>query len=189
MRGTARVMLSFSVVFSIVTGAFLLSAVSAAAGAEAVKIQELIERAEDYDGRHVTIEGEAIGDIMARGEMAWITVNDDAYSEAGLGEGGDFAGISNSGIGVWLPAEEARKVRLLGGYKNKGDRVVVTGVFHRADRENGGDMCIRGVYLEVVERGYPIAHPVPYLEMAVALLLFCVVLALGRIWWKGNRAA
>jgi hypothetical protein len=175
------------VLISCLACVFLGSATQALADGEHVSTQELIENAEEYDGREVVIEGEVVGDIMVRDTHAWITVNDDSYSELSLEEGGAFTGISNYGIGIWLPADEAEKIEVLGGYKNKGDRVRVEGVFHRADTENGGDMDVHGTYLQVLEPGYPFARPFAWKKLIFLLALFAVVLVLGTIWWKRTR--
>jgi hypothetical protein len=169
------------------TCAFFSFAARAQADGETVSTQELIENAEEFDGREVVIEGEVVGDIMNRGTHAWITVDDDSYSDLSLEEGGDFTGISNYGMGVWLPADEAEKIRVLGGYKHKGDRVRVEGVFHRADTENGGDMDIHGTYLQVLEPGYPFAHPFAWWKLVLLLVLFSVLSLLGTVWWKRTR--
>ena len=77
----------------------------AAAGGEGVAVTsaELLDDWRELDGRKVVFRGEAVGDVMRRGDFAWITVNDDPYSRKALLEGGELRG-GNSGIGVWLPA-------------------------------------------------------------------------------------
>lgn len=168
--------------------AFLAFPGEVRADGEPVSTRELIENAGEYDGREVAIEGEAVGDVMRRGNHAWITVNDDTYSERSLEEGGEFEGTSNYGISVWLPAAEADKIEILGGYKYGGDRVRVEGVFHRVDHENGGDMSIHGSRLEVIEPGHPISHSFAWWKLALSLALLAVVLVLGRAWWKTSSA-
>ncbi|MDI7253376.1 MAG: hypothetical protein QME89_12595, partial [Actinomycetota bacterium] len=170
--------------------AFPLASSPRAWGADGlVTVQELVERAEEYDGQEVVIEGEAVGDVMIRGEEAWITVNDDPYSRRSLEEGGEFAGLSNCGIGVVLPRKEAEKVKVLGSYKHHGDRVRVRGIFHRADPSHGGDTVIEGRFLEVVEPGYPIKHPFSYGKLAVGLSLALVALFLGSRLRKKKEAS
>ncbi len=167
---------------------FALSSVAARGAESQVTVQELVEKAQEYDGREVVVEGEVVGDVMMRGEEAWITVNDDPYSRRSLEEGGEFAGLSNYGIGVVLPRAEAEKVKVLGGYKHHGDRVRVRGIFHRADREHGGDTDIEGVSLEVVKPGYPIPHPFSYGKLAVALALSAAAAFLGSRLLKRRSA-
>ncbi len=135
----------------------------------------LIGNMEYYDGKTITIEGEAIGDIMYRGGYAWITVNDDSYSLGkSLEEGGDFVGLSNQGIGVWVSREDAEKIKTCGGYKYKGDMVRITGEFHRACHMHGGDTDIHAGSLEVIARGYAFSHPFPFGKLLVVLVLSSV---------------
>lgn len=165
--------------------AFLILCAGAVMGmGREVTIRELVENAENYDGQEVVIEGEVIGDLMIRGDEAWLTVNDDPYSVRSLVEGGDFAGLSNYSIGVRLPREETEGIRVLGSYKNHGDRVRVRGIFHRVDHASGGDMDIEGISLEVIKPGYPLPHPFAYWKLIVALALAAVAAYLGNIWRK-----
>lgn len=142
--------------------------------AEKVSVNDLINRIDHYDGRRVIIEGEAIGDLMRRGGYSWITVNDDAYSEKCIEEGGDFAGYSNIGIGVWVESGQAEAIRHLESYKTKGDRVRVNGVFHRVCAEQGGDTDIHAESLLVLQEGHEIEHPLNHLRLLVLLVMLAV---------------
>ena len=64
----------------------------------------LVENANAWNGRTVTLTGEAIGERMIRGDMAWIHVNDDAYAKKNVEEAGTLEGY-NSGHAIWLPAD------------------------------------------------------------------------------------
>jgi hypothetical protein len=143
-----------------------------------------------YDGKEVTIEGETIGDIMHRGDYAWITVNDDPYSmpvegEPGTGrsleDGGTFAGLTNMGMAVWITREDAQDLHWFGGYKCRGDTVRVTGVFHRACTEHGGDTDIHAINLTLIESGYGYSHPFPVLKLLTVLLLSAVIAVLWTL--------
>jgi hypothetical protein len=119
---------------------------------EEVSSEDLIERMDEYDGREVIFRGEAVGDVMVRGDYAWITVNDDHYSREALHEAGKLRG-GNSGIGIWLPAAEAEQVTVVGRYGTVGDYVEVRGVFNADCVEHGGDVDIHATFLEVLEPG------------------------------------
>lgn len=82
----------------------------------------------------IEYEGEIIGDIMKRGSYTWINVHDDANA-----------------VGVWVPAMEMGNVKYSGQYKYTGDIIRVTGTFHRACIEHGGDMDIHAEKLEIVK--------------------------------------
>jgi hypothetical protein len=152
---------------------------------DTVQINELIKNMRKYDGKVVTIHGEAIGDVMVRGTYAWITVNDDRYSKKSVEEGGELIGMSNSGIGVWVPERDTRAINIYGGYKNKGAEVRVTGVFHRACHEHGGDTDIHATSVELLKRGYPFRHRFPYGRLLAVIVLTCVI---GLLWyWRSVK--
>lgn len=116
---------------------------------------ELIDNAKDYDKQTIIYRGEVIGDILRRGEYAWVQVSD----------GGNV-------ISVWVEAEAAAQVKHIGRYDMRGDTVVVTGVFHRACAEHGGDVDIHAVTIQVVESGYIVSRTVsPMLVVTAAVLL------------------
>jgi hypothetical protein len=166
----------------------LLLAPQRALAAERVSVKDLTESAENYDGQTVTIEGEVIGDIMQRGDYAWITVNDDPYIALEAQEERLRAGF-NIGIGVWLPSSEAEKVKVLGGYKNVGDRVSVTGVFHRVDGEHGGDTDIVAQSLVVLKPGQPVSRPLSLIRWIILAALAVSAISLWRIRRARIRAA
>lgn len=110
--------------------------------ADTIDSSTLIEEAKNYDNSQVVYEGEIIGDIMKRGEYTWINVHDGANA-----------------IGVWLPTSEARKINYAGSYKYQGDIVRITGEFHRACTQHGGDLDIHANKLEIVKIGFK--HDIP----------------------------
>ena len=141
----------------------------------------LIENASAWDGRSISFAGEAVGEAMARGDHAWLHVNDDAYQTRDLEVGRPRAGY-NSGQAIWAPAELARRVHLFGGYRNEGDAVRVSGEFHAACREHGGDMDIHATGLEVVREGHAVAQRLhrDRLWIGIVQLIFATVLWLVR---------
>ena len=144
-----------------------------------VTVTELLEDWEEYDGREVILRGEAVGDVMARGEYAWITVNDDTYSRQALHEEGALDG-QNRGIGVWLPTGEAEKIGRLGRYGSVGDFVEVRGIFRADDEQHGGDFDIKGQSLTILEEGRPVDTSPDgwkYFALVAALLFLLVSLA------------
>ena len=150
-----------------------------ARAAEEVTVRELVDNMDKYDGQEVIITGEAIGDILNKGDYGWVTVNDDSYSVKSIEEGGELVGYGNYGIGIWAAMDELEDVHVLGGYKNKGDLVKVTGTFNRICHEHGGDTDIHASSIEVLEPGYPISHPFQYGKLLVVLVLAGVI---GALW-------
>ncbi|MDD5255748.1 MAG: DNA-binding protein [Candidatus Omnitrophica bacterium] len=104
--------------------------------AQPAESRELVSRTDLYDGKTVVYEGEAIGDIMVRGDHAWVNLHDGSYA-----------------IGVWIKREAAALITHTGGYKSKGDWVEVTGVFNKACPQHGGDLDIHGESLRIITPG------------------------------------
>jgi len=104
--------------------------------AQPVSSSELIKNAKGYDGKAVTFSGEVIGDIMERGQSAWISVHD------GL-----------NAIGIWISKPLLKDIAYTGSYKSIGDAVEITGTFHRACPAHGGDLDIHALALRKVASG------------------------------------
>ena len=104
--------------------------------AQGLGSSELINNAKDYDGKSVTYTGEVIGDVMLRGEFAWVNIND-----------GDNA------LGVWMSASLAKEIKFTGNYKSRGDNLEIVGIFHRACLEHGGDLDIHAQALRKLGEG------------------------------------
>ncbi len=129
-----------------------LQAVPVAAEGTEVDSGLLLREWEKYDGKEVIFRGEAVGDVLWRGESAWVAVNDDPYSQRAFQEAGELRG-GNSGIGVWMPAAEAEKIKRLGRYRSLGDYLEIVGVFHADCGEHGGDFDIHAVEVRVLRPG------------------------------------
>lgn len=137
----------------------------------------LVEDAAAWDGRTVRFVGEAIGEAMRRGGHTWIHLNDDAYGLAGPDEEVRRAG-TNSGIGVWATADQASAIVRYGDYRRHGDLVEVTGVFHAACPQHGGDLDLHAASLSIVRAGYATAHPLRPSHAIAAAILAVLTLAL-----------
>jgi hypothetical protein len=141
------------------------------ADAKTVSSADLVEKCRFYNNKQVSFQGEVIGDVMIRGENAWINVNDDIYaSRANVEEGSGLQGY-NSGQSIWCNASEVDSIRYTGNYRNSGDIVLIEGVFHRACPEHGGDMDIHASQVELIERGHPVAHILDLRKAWIALFL------------------
>jgi len=147
----------------------------------------LIENASAWDGRVISFAGEAVGEAMARGGHAWLHVNDDAYQVRNLGEARRLVGY-NSGQAIWAPLELARRVRLFGDYRTEGDTIRVSGEFHAACREHGGDMDIHATALEVVRGGRAVAQRLNLGRLGFGFGLLAFAGALWLMRFRGARA-
>ncbi|MFZ2635736.1 MAG: hypothetical protein WAX33_05300 [Rectinemataceae bacterium] len=135
-----------------------------------VPVVQLVERAVQYDGTEVEIEGEIIGDLMSRGDHAWLSILD-----------------GGTAVGVWATAEDITVVSFLGRYSTRGDRLRVRGVMHRACPEHGGDLDIHATSVEVVERGRAEFHPVNAGRLMAAIMLSATGGGLLVFWRRRER--
>lgn len=135
--------------------------------AQPVSSQELINNAKKYDGKAVTYEGEVIGDIMKRGEYAWVNVND-----------------AKAAIGIWLESSLTKDILFTGSYKSSGDWVEISGVFNRACLEHGGDLDIHATAIRKIKDGRIIAERLNKQKQNLIFVLLgvlCLVLILKRL--------
>ncbi|HHW18942.1 MAG TPA: DNA-binding protein [Firmicutes bacterium] len=137
-----------------------------------VKIQDLAGRSSEYNGRKVVFSGEAIGDIMYRGQHAWVNVLD-----------------STGAIGVFMPREFAQKIQHLGDYSHKGDTVEVIGVFSISCPLHNGDPDIHAESLTVLESGKTILHPISRERVILSMVLAMAAGYLGYWAWKAKKLA
>ena len=132
--------------------------------AQPISSTELINEAKRYDGKIVTYEGEIIGDVMKRGPYAWLNISD-----------------GTNAIGIWINSSLIKDIAYTGTYKSKGDKVEITGIFHRACIEHGGDLDIHAQAIRKVASGEQISYNLNLKKLksigillAVVLLLWCL---------------
>jgi len=130
--------------------------------AQSISSTELINNAKLYDGKIVTYEGEVIGDIMLRGEFAWINVND-----------------GQNAIGIWIGKNLTKDIFYTGSHKFKGDVVEITGVFQRACLEHGGDLDIHAQTIRKVRQGREVLER---LNINKRNLVFVLLGVLCLVW-------
>ena len=129
--------------------------------AQAVSSLELINNAKQYDGKTVTYQGEAIGDIMARGEHVWVNLND-----------------GYTAIGVWVKKTDLKDITYLGSYRAKGDIIKVGGTFNRSCPEHGGDLDIHAREIKKILPGGPSFNKLSVKKFYTGLCLAFIVLFL-----------
>jgi hypothetical protein len=152
---------------------------------------ELVEEPKEWDGREIEFTGEAIGEAMARGEYAWLHLNDDAYYLANVEEGSALGGY-NSGHAVWIREDLAREISVFGDYHHQGDVVRVRGRFNAACPEHGGDMDIHAEELTVLSVGHTVVDPIKPWKPTLALVLSvgaATAYSLHRRWLSAVRVA
>ncbi|MFC1768012.1 hypothetical protein ACFLZ2_05685 [Candidatus Margulisiibacteriota bacterium] len=115
--------------------------------------------------KETVVQGEAIGDVMIRGEGAWINIKD-----------------KTGAIGIWAPKAQAEKITVTGNYKHIGDRIETEGTFNKQCLTHGGDTDIHAVNIKIVEKGYErdIAVKPHEISWAIITLILLIVLYLLR---------
>lgn len=154
-----------------------LAPTTAAVGSEVTRVTatDLIVESARYDEREVAIRGELVGDFQRRGDVVWVQLNDDAYVDAPLLDGGPAAG-TNIGIGIRLPVEvfDALAVSRPGGYRVRGPVVLVTGVWRHHDEARGGESYLDAAGAELVDAERVMTEAFVWWEAAVGGLLLLV---------------
>lgn len=130
--------------------------------AQSISSSELINNAKQYDGKPVAYEGEVIGDIMARGEYAWINVHD-----------------GQNAIGIWINKNLTKDILSTGSYKSKGDWVEIAGIFQRSCLEHGGDLDIHAQEINKIRPGRPTQEKLNLNKRNFVLVLLGI---LGLVW-------
>ncbi len=127
----------------------------------AVSSTELINNAKNYDGSSVVYAGEAIGDVMIRGDNAWINVND-----------------GENAIGIWLDKASAQKISFTGSFHGKGDRLEVTGAFQRSCPAHGGDLDIHASEIRIISPGRAVVEKLDTTRRNIVYTLMGVLLCI-----------
>ncbi len=120
---------------------------------------ELINNAKQYDGKTVNYRGEVIGEVMVRGEFAWLHVNDGIIA-----------------IGIWVPKTMVQDILYAGNYHKKGDIVEVFGTFHRSCLEHGGDLDIHASEINKITPGSLVIQPISRKKVYIGVSSLVLVL-------------
>ncbi len=136
-----------------------------------VSSTDLIEKAKELDGQEVVYTGEVIGDIMVRGDHTWVNVSD-----------------GSNAVGVFVENQLMSDITLAGKYGVHGDEVEITGIFHRACPEHGGDLDIHAISVQLLEKGYPMTYSIePWKLPAAAVLALATVVLFAYMIRKQRR--
>lgn len=135
--------------------------------AQPISSRELINNTKGYDGKTIVYAGEVIGDIMQRGNHAWINVYD-----------------GENTIGIWVDSSLIKEINYTGSYKSKGDEIEIIGVFRRACPEHGGDLDIHAETLRKIRSGVILNKRLNLNKKNLSLVLLgilCLILILRRL--------
>ncbi|MDO9492398.1 hypothetical protein [Acetobacterium sp.] len=151
----------------ILTVSLLFCLSGGVSAADVVELNQLVENAEAMDGQTVTVTGEAIGEAMERGDHAWVNIND-----------------GTNAMGIWMPLDDAQRIKFFGDYKHIGDQLQVTGVFNQACAQHGGDVDIHSNSITVIEAGYVTEESVSSPKIIIGFVLVFLASVLGFIYLK-----
>ena len=140
-------------------GALIVLLMTCVAYAKPLTSKELIDGANALNGSTVIYKGEVITAIMDRGEHSWINLND-----------------GYNAIGVWCRSDSLKDVRFVGDYKNEGDVLEITGVFHRACPEHGGELDIHADSVRTETTGFSFEERFSVRRVNVAIVFFILTL-------------
>ena len=129
--------------------------------AQPVSSTELINNAKQYECKVVDYRGEVIGDIMIRGQYAWVNIND-----------------GQNAIGIWGLKALIKDITYKGSYGFNGDMVEIKGKFNRSCPEHGGDLDIHAQSIRKVMSGKQIFESLDFNKVKIALILLGIVLLL-----------
>lgn len=159
---------------------FMVMPLPAFAG-ETVTASDLIERATEFAGEEVTVEGELIGDYGLRSDgWMWTQLNGDSYVHAPIPDGGLPSG-GNIGIGVRMPEALTADLDPPGRYWRRGPVVRLTGIWKYHDPERQGESYLEVETLSLVESGRPVHEPIDGASIAWGTVLIGLAAALWLI--------
>ena len=126
------------------------------ADAQVVTINQLISSPKEWDNRQVQVQGEAVGDVMLRGDAGWVNI------------------LDGTALGVFAPKQLLEQIKWFGAYGRHGDQLVVTGIFHNACPEHDGETDFHAEALSIGLPGHPIAQPIAAQKLLLAAVLLPV---------------
>ncbi len=130
--------------------------------AQTISSSELISNAKQFDGKMIYFAGEVIGDIMVRGQYAWINVND-----------------SKNAVGIWLDKALVKDIIYTGGHDTFGDVVEISGIFNRACLDHGGDLDIHAQGIKIIKQGHGFKEAQDLNKLKVSFVLLGII---GGLW-------
>lgn len=139
------------------------------------KLDEILAKPAEYDGRTVTLEGEVVGIAVRSGGAYFIQLNQDSYSKKSIAEGGKLYG-QNLAVPVYLSKDLYEKISFFGDYHNKGDIVKVQGIFNASCEKHGGESDIHANQLNIIKKGYRLKHNLNHFNAAISIALFLVAI-------------
>ncbi len=156
--------------YKIITGAALIilifiTAPCISGAQDNITLNDLIEKGKEFDGKTLSIQGEAVGEVLERGKYAWVNIND-----------------RTSALGIWMTNQDAGKIALFGNYKHIGDIVYASGTFNRACALHGGDMDIHADTVEIIQRGYFVKEEINTVKIIAGIILTLITVLVAGVY-------
>jgi len=159
-----KLLLSAIFLVALFSGSCIIAELSFAQNVTSV---ELINNAKFYDGKRIAYKGEVVGDVMLRGNFAWVNLNDGVNA-----------------VGIWVKKELVKDIVYTGSYKFRGDILEVEGVFHRSCIEHGGDFDIHAEIFQKVASGSKLVETQDVNKRNLVFILLgalCLILILNQL--------
>lgn len=137
-----------------------------------IRIRELYENFEKYDGKEVIIIGEAIGDIMGRGDEKWINLKDEFE---------DFC------IGVVINKKDVEKIKLLGKYKVRGDLLKIYGIYNVKCEKHVGERDIHALKIEILKSGEVLKEEINIFKIFISFFLLLITVFIMSLSHKKRK--
>lgn len=120
------------------------------------------------DGEKITYKGELITAVLRPcAGHSWLNLNDGANA-----------------IGVWCESSQLGMVKFAGDYKKKGDIIEITGEFHRACPEHGGELDIHADSIKLIKKGYLVGEILDFKRIKSSAILFFLTILTVIIFRK-----
>jgi hypothetical protein len=132
----------------------------------------VVEAARELDCRFLSLEGEAIGEFLERGDQGWLNLLD-----------------QGTAIGVWAERAALPAGIDYGSYRRRGSLLRVRGILHRACPEHGGDLDLHALEIELIAPGAATPHPVARSRLVLAAILLLAAALSGLLWLRTEAAA
>lgn len=126
---------------------------------EKIKIRQLYEKSERYNGKSVIVEGEAIGEKMGRGDEIWVNIKDEFE---------DFA------IGIVMSRSDSEKIKNFGRYRVKGDILKIEGIYNVNCTKHQGERDIHAIKVEIVKEGEKYNEELSFKKIILCFILLII---------------
>ncbi|BBJ27821.1 DNA-binding protein [Athalassotoga saccharophila] len=130
-------------------------------------ISDMINNPSTYDGKFLTVQGQAVGSIMRRGDYAWVNMTDGSQT-----------------LGFWMPYSLATQIKYTASYNFKGDLLTVEGTFVAMSLKHDGDMEFDVSKIVKIVPGGRIAHKID-LDKVIFLIFLSLIVSL--LWILKKR--